>query len=106
MCDSSSDHVALILNESTKWTLKTRSMYSVCSSQSRVLSLEYLSYHICCNLPAARVFASSGLKRNGQPGLFMCRSMLGSPTHHHCRHHSLWLHTLLLCHSHSLVFQT
>lgn len=103
MCDSSSDHVALIWNEPTKWTLKTRSMYSVCSSQSSVLSLEYLSYHICCNLPAAHVFASSGLKRNGQPSLFMCRSMLGPPTHRH--HHSLWLHPLLLCHSHSLIFQ-
>lgn len=42
------------------------------------LPLEYVSHDICCDLSVACVFASSGLKGNGQPGLFMCWSMLGS----------------------------
>lgn len=86
MWDFPSAHVPLILNEPNEWIMKTGCM---CSSQSSLLSLEYLSYHICCGLLAACVFAASGLKGNGQPGLFMCRSMLGSlqcPRNHRRRH--------------------
>lgn len=94
--------------------MKTSSMYSEFCSQSSVLPLESVSYDICCDLPAARVFASSVLKGNGQPGLFMCRSMLGSsqcppPLWPHSPKPSsgqenLGSHPLLLCHSHSLFF--
>lgn len=89
-------------------------MYSGFCSQSSVLPLESVSYDICCDLPAARVFASSVLKGNGQSGLFMCRSMLGlsqwpPPLWPHSPKPSsgqenLGSHPLLLCHSHSLFF--
>lgn len=42
MWDSPSVHVPLILNEPNEWIMKTGSVYCMC-----VLSLEYLSHHIC-----------------------------------------------------------